>query len=403
MPSALSKLVCSCQKLGHPWTPSCSQAFLDIYKHSWRESLKIYASFYAVTHWLRQKDRASFIKLPLDVIRSSAFLSANAGLYVFFYCLLRKILGGFFLFSVGFLPGLPATFISVLLEKKYRRGLLALYTCGLALQSIGQMLTYRGLIPHPKLFFTFLFCSASSLSLFRFSKGHFRRETIDSIFSHFFPNLKKNVETRALHPKAHDVIDRTSKQQFARCLKSFIFRFMEGFVLQSVFKTIAAVPLILSSPKSILGILGKALFNRSNFDFGCFLGAFTSLFHGTSSFLYLLCPSLKDGNTISAGFVSGLSIWFYHSPTLLSFLILKTVLGILEDWVASGSLPNIPHFDALCYSLSTSFVFHVGVVEPHNLPLGYWKLLDRLTAGGFSLYDRQEMEIWGTDAMRMFL
>jgi len=83
------------------------------------------------------------MKVLKDIVRSSAFLSANAFGFIFFFCNLRRIKGNFNFFTIGYLPSVLGAYCAILIEKEHRRPLLALYVANVATETVYRMLRAR--------------------------------------------------------------------------------------------------------------------------------------------------------------------------------------------------------------------------------------------------------------------
>lgn len=82
-------------------------------------------------------------KAVKDVLRSSSFLSVNGFGFMFFLCQLRRLKGNFNYFTLGFIPSVLGCYCAILVEKKQRRPLLALYVANVASETLFRMLRAR--------------------------------------------------------------------------------------------------------------------------------------------------------------------------------------------------------------------------------------------------------------------
>ncbi|KAJ1065924.1 hypothetical protein K5549_012912 [Capra hircus] len=118
--AALSKSIPhNCYEIGHTWQPSCWLSFLHITRGALEESLRIYAPLYLIAAILRKRKLDYYLhKLLPEILQSASFLTANGALFMAFFCILRKILGKFYLWSPGFGAALPASYVAILVERK---------------------------------------------------------------------------------------------------------------------------------------------------------------------------------------------------------------------------------------------------------------------------------------------
>uniref|UniRef100_A0A8C4RP61 Transmembrane protein 135 n=1 Tax=Erpetoichthys calabaricus TaxID=27687 RepID=A0A8C4RP61_ERPCA len=122
----------NCYEIGHTWSPSCTLSSLQITAGALEASLKIYAPLYLIAAILRRRNKEYYLyKLLPEILQSSSFLTTNGGLYIAFFCILRRLLGKFYIWSSGFGAALPASYLAILIERKSRRGLLTIYMANL--------------------------------------------------------------------------------------------------------------------------------------------------------------------------------------------------------------------------------------------------------------------------------
>ncbi|MBN3273066.1 TM135 protein, partial [Polyodon spathula] len=111
----------NCYEIGHTWTPSCTLSTLQVTAGALEVSFKIYAPLYLIAAILRRRKKEYYLyRLLPEILQSTSFLGANGGLYIAFFCILRRILGRFYSWSSGFGAALPASYLAILLERKSR-------------------------------------------------------------------------------------------------------------------------------------------------------------------------------------------------------------------------------------------------------------------------------------------
>eukprot|EP00128_Syssomonas_multiformis_P019119 Colp12_sorted_trinity150504_noHs@25148 len=132
--TGMSKPVCgfdsslSCHEIGHTWDPSCTSTYIGLWKDVFPLAMKIYAAIFLVPAALRRKTLRHVLTHSVpQMLRSSAFLTTFASSFVSFVCVYRRILGALYVPSMGFLPGFTASLIALPIERKSRRGDLAVY------------------------------------------------------------------------------------------------------------------------------------------------------------------------------------------------------------------------------------------------------------------------------------
>ncbi|CAL8090612.1 unnamed protein product [Orchesella dallaii] len=167
--SKFDTLPFNCYESGHTWTPSCAKASTDVGVASFKEGLKIYASFYLMSMAASQripKSAEEMWKVVKDVLRSTTFLAINAVGFMFFWCTLRWLKGNFNYFTLAFLPGFFGCYCAILMERPQRRPLLALYVVNVASETLFTMLRSRGIVCNVKHFDVLMFCTSMVTMLY---------------------------------------------------------------------------------------------------------------------------------------------------------------------------------------------------------------------------------------------
>ncbi|KAF7665259.1 hypothetical protein LDENG_00142150 [Lucifuga dentata] len=446
--AALSKIPHNCYEIGHTWNPSCVQSAVDITRGALEVSFKIYAPLYMIAAVLRRRKKDYYIKRLLpEILQSTSFLTANGGLYIVFFCILRKLLGGFYSWSAGFGSAFPASYIAILLERKSRRGLLTIYMTNLATETLFRMAVTRGFIKPIKHGEVLLFCITASLYMFFF-------RCKDGLKGFAFSALKfivgkEEIPTHSLtaeqnYPPPLQTTDAAESEQpqgsagsaerprpqrknpmlFTRellesickrgprhrcckhyedscisyCVKGFVRMFSVGYLIQCCLKVPSAFRHMFSKPSR----LPSLFYNKENFQLGVFLGSFVSIYKGTSCFLRWLRNLDDELHALIAGFLAGVSMFFYKSTSISMYLFSKLVETMYFKGIEAGHVPYFPHADTLIYAIATAICFQAAVMEVQNLRPSYWKFLLRLTQGRFALMNRQVLDVFGTQASREF-
>ncbi|CAJ1063927.1 transmembrane protein 135 [Xyrichtys novacula] len=443
--AALSKIPHNCYEIGHTWNPSCVQSAVDVARGALEVSFKIYAPLYLIAAVLRRRKKDYYLKRLLpEILWSTSFLTANGGLYIVFFCILRKLLGGFYSWSAGFGSALPASYIAILLERKSRRGLLTIYMTNLAIETLFRMAVTRGVVTPIKHGEVLLFCVTSSLYMFFFrSKDGLKGfafsalkfligkeeipthpvtaepicsrpveraaaiDTEDSEASVERPSSRRRtliaytrelLESICKKGPRHRCCKHYQDNCICYCVKSFVRMFSVGYLIQCCIKVPAAFRQMFSKPSR----LPSLFYNKENFQLGAFLGSFVSIYKGTSCLLRWLRNIDDELNALIAGFLAGTSMFFYKSTTISMYLFTKLVETMYFKGIEAGRFPYFPHADTVLYAIATAICFQAAVMEVQNLRPAYWKFLLRLTKGRFALMHRQLLDVFGTQASRDF-
>ncbi|TDH04875.1 hypothetical protein EPR50_G00137880 [Perca flavescens] len=443
--AALSKIPHSCYEIGHTWNPSCVQSAVDVARGALEVSFKIYAPLYLIAAVLRRRKKDYYLKKLLpEILWSTSFLATNGSLYIVFFCILRKLFGGFYSWSAGFGSALPASYIAILLERKSRRGLLTIYMANLATETLFRMAVTRGIIKpitHGEvllfcitaMLYTFFFRSKDGLKGFAFSALKFiigkeeipthsvvaeqictrplertaSTETEDSQASAERPSSSRKTlvaHTRELLESIckkgprHRCCKHYQDNCISYCVKGFVRMFSVGYLIQCCLKVPSAFRHMFTKPSRLPALF----YNKENFQLGAFLGSFVSIYKGTSCLLRWLRNIDDELHALIAGFLAGISMFFYKSTTISMYLFSKLVETIYFKGIEAGRFPYFPHADTVIYAISTAICFQAAVMEVQNLRPTYWKFLLRLTKGRFALMNRQLLDFFGTQASRDF-
>lgn len=412
-----SKITCTCYELGHTWTPSCKKASLDVMLEVFKQAVKVYGSLYAIAGIIQRKNKDYFLKsFPAQLARSTIFLTTNGTLFITFFCLWRKLIGHFYYLSISFVPALTASYVAILLERKSRRGLLALYMANIATETLYRMVVARGWfkpVPHGEVI---LFSIASAGYLYLFRKNSLPKSIL-STFSKLIgkdelPSTALSEETEKQEPvpvrqngfqqqikqnKSIQTVVRWLKDQSKHrlcqhknsciyyTLKGLLRNFCIGYGIQGVVKVLGSLTKIVRTPSALL----QAIKHKDNFNLGAFLGCFVAIFRAVNCLLRWLRDKDDSLHGMVAGFLAGWSMLWYKSQTIALYAAFKLAEILYFKGISKGLVPYIKCADIIIYSLSTALVFHAAVVEPHNLRPAYWRFLLNVTGNKFAMMNRQ--------------
>ncbi|XP_060597965.1 transmembrane protein 135-like isoform X2 [Ruditapes philippinarum] len=426
----------TCYELGHTWTPSCKKASFDVFLLVFKEALKIYGSVYFIAGLVRRRGKAYFRKkFWLELLQSSFFLTTNGTLFITCFCLWRKITG-FYFYPCAIVVGAPASGISLCIERKERRGLLAVYMANVAVETIWRMLKARGWVkslPHGEVL---VFSLAAAGYLYYFKKAGGLPDGTLSILKKIFGSAEMSgVEEVVPNDMDGEVIDinrngphhnhtsTTANQKrsygpvvrwLRQCPKHYLCKhghgcvyyvlegsvkmFGIGYALQGAVKLVSSISRVFKQPKSVI----KSLVHINNFQLGAFLASFVGIYRVLNCLLRWLREKDEALHGLVAGFVAGWSMLFYKSQTVALYTALKLSEMLYFKGIASGSVPYIKCADIIIYSISTAIVFHAAVIEPHNLRPAYWNFLLRVTGNKFAGMNRKLLDPWVPNCSKLF-
>uniref|UniRef100_A0AAY4ACR2 Transmembrane protein 135 n=1 Tax=Denticeps clupeoides TaxID=299321 RepID=A0AAY4ACR2_9TELE len=398
--AALSKSIPhSCYEIGHTWSTSCTLSTLQVTAGALEVSFKIYAPLYLIAAILRRRKKDYYMKRLLpEILQSTSFLTANGGLYIAFFCILRKLLGRFYPWSAGFGAALPASYIAILIERKSRWGSIF----------FGRSVLLFCLTASLYMFF---FRCKDGLKGFAFSALKFivgkeeipthsflAEQALPCHDGSPFCNNMYFASCRCKHGPRHRCCKHYQDNCFSYCIKGFIRMFSVGYLIQCCLKVPSTFRHVFTKPSRLLSLL----YNKENFQLGAFLGSFVSIYKGTSCFLRWVRNLDDELHALIAGFLAGMSMFFYKSTTISMYLFSKLVETMYFKGIEAGRFPYFSEADTVIYAISTAICFQAAVMEVQNLRPSYWKFLLRLTKGRFSLMNRKALDVFGTEASKHF-
>uniref|UniRef100_A0A8W8J9Q2 Transmembrane protein 135 N-terminal domain-containing protein n=1 Tax=Magallana gigas TaxID=29159 RepID=A0A8W8J9Q2_MAGGI len=337
---------------------------------------------------------------------------------------LYRKLAGFYSSYCTFLCGIPACAMSVSVERSDRRGLLAIYMANVATETAYRMVLSRGWIKPVKHGEVLLFSIASAIYLYFFRKGHLAEQTKGALSflvgkdelpiaeREEGPNHRRHGNTLISRLSESSTFQRINKslqttpkhflcQHSYGCVhyvtKSFIKMFGLGYLVQGGVKLLGALPRIYRNPSAVW----HAIKHQDNFKLGAFLGCFSAIFKIVNCLLRWLRNKDSEVHGLLAGFLAGWSMLWYKSSTIALYTAYKLAEVLYFKGISKGLLPYIRCADIIIYSISTAFVFHVAVFEPHNLRPAYWNFLLKVTGNKFGTMNRRLLEPLYKDAARI--
>lgn len=118
------------------------------------------------------------------LLQSTAFLTMSAFSYSVFLCVLRRLAGSYNFYTSSYIPAYIAAFVSILVERPSRRGLLCLYVSNVATETGWNILKSRGLVrslPYGEI----LIFGVSTATLLYYYRLNRQKDYKDSMFDVF--------------------------------------------------------------------------------------------------------------------------------------------------------------------------------------------------------------------------
>ncbi|GFU22360.1 transmembrane protein 135 [Nephila pilipes] len=432
----------NCYEVGHTWDPECYTAALSVGACCLFEGMKIYAPLYLVTQILQRKFSVdAFINTLQGIRTSSCFLGVNGFAFIFIFCLFRKAMGKFYYLHCSYFPAFVASFLAILVERKNRRGPLALYVTNVASETLFRMATARGIVKPVPNGEIYLFSSVMAMFLYIVKKHGFTKDFVSAALSFMFgkdeakPKVKDITSSSRLQegiermpaavefplnnimPNINTLLDEAGSTFFQRiwsttkhvscphpssctqyCLQGFLRPFLIGYVAFSGIRCFSMGKKILTDPSLLFHLLTQ----KKTLNLGLFLGGFGGTFRFVNCLLRWLFDKDQAIYAIPAAFLGGLFMKFFPSSTLSLYLMWKLIENGYLLGIEEGVLPKIRGSMLMLYATSTAFLFYAAVLEPHNLKPAYLKFLTRLTHNKIGEINRHVLDIFGTHASKLY-
>ncbi|XP_065086722.1 transmembrane protein 135-like [Ochlerotatus camptorhynchus] len=431
--SKLTSVPVTCKEYVHPWTNSCSIASAEFLIVAVQDSLRIYTAVYMLSLAMRGRI-PSFEELKRTLrglLQSTAFLTMSAFSYSVFLCVMRRLTGSYNFYTSSYIPAYIAAFVSILVERPSRRGLLCLYVSNVATETGWNILKSRGLVrslPYGEI----LIFGMSTATLLYFYRLNRQKDYKDSMFDVFrfalgdseVMKLDEAADSRResrsserpprrassynmIHAavKAYlnviSKIKNMAKHELCRHKHSCIYNTLSGGIrmfsiglgIQVIMKVLFQARKIIRRPE----LFKRTFLSKEILKLGLFLGGFTSLYKISSCLLRHITNDDKAAYAIPSGLIASVAFGYYADTTIALYIMWKT-LQMSYNWgIEKGYVPKIPGFTVLLYCASTALLFHAATLEPMTLRPSYWKFLHSISGGRISVMDRSGFDVYGLD------
>ncbi|XP_048578239.1 transmembrane protein 135 isoform X2 [Nematostella vectensis] len=388
----------SCFDITHTWTPSCFMGSWDVFLSVMITSItRIYPPIYLIGALLRKESMDYFkFRFFRDILQSSLAIAVNGSGVLAGVCVFRKLFGRFYYLSMIFLPGLIASFLGISVERRERQGVLCLYMCNQAADMIYQKLKAMGYISPVWCGEVWLFSITTAIMMYLYrSRTGMKKGVLRSLIGYFIGSSNPEEILAKKTEKPWLFFNRSEYKMSLSCIKQSLKAFITGYILQ----VLPSIPKLIKRP----GLLLKVLWNSENFNCGLFLGSYVAIYKSVEYALTYLRKTHDEYNAAIAGCLSGLSMFFYRSSTVATYLAFKVIETAYKHGKAQGLLPSLPHATVLLYSVSTAMVFHGLTFEAQHVRRSYWKYLNTITGDRFCEINRYRLgEVFGTDSVKLF-
>ncbi|KAI4470470.1 hypothetical protein MML48_1g03976 [Holotrichia oblita] len=361
------------------------------------------------------------------------------------YIFYRKTLGNFNILTASFMPAFLSSVFAILIERPSRRTLLSLYVSNVATETVWNMLEARQMVTPIKYGQVAIFGVSTALLLTFWRAGLYERDEhkMDPMFKivrfvigpHEQKDHNRSGSTNNFYRKEENKSDsfnnprwNTNRKhknivfhlvnQALRAYKRIINKikccdrhavcphpfsciyyilqgttkmFSIGLGLQLILKLVLNFQTLFKSPEKF----GKALFRRDTLQLANFLAGSSGIFRAVSCLLRRITGQDNPLFAFPAGLLAGIAFTQYPDTTIALYVFWKTAQIAYNLGIERRHVPDVPGFNMFLYCLSTGILFHVALLEPHNLRSSYWKFLINISGGRVACMNRKPLDVWG--------
>jgi hypothetical protein len=379
----------------HPWTKSCLVAAVNN-PESLRESLKVYTSLYTISAILSGKG-VDYMRTKLwkEIIRSSLFLSSHGCFFCAYICLFRKLLGTFRVLSLGLLPGFCSAFTCILIERKSRRGVLAMYMLNLASETLFKILKdseYVNDVPYGEVV---MFCVATAILMAMYNTNTLPQGFVKTLLDKCFRRKNSAHDDNTTHQDKPEEPDLVAMFKNSALLGGQVFG--ASWFLHTTYSLVNSIVKIFRKPSTLLSVVRR----KDNIRFAAWLSSFVFIYRNMLALLNNYTKSARNTSGAVAGAVAGLSIMFHRKTSYALYVLSKTVELLYTRGMEEGVVPYFKHFDTLLYSCSTAVMLHSLILQPQLMKSQYFTFLDQLSGHKFSQVKRSPLDVFGMESSQV--
>ncbi|CAF3872396.1 unnamed protein product, partial [Rotaria sordida] len=297
-----------CNQVIHPWHESCIGAACSLTKPLFKESFRIYCALYAIAGLIRLRKvktlkqlRQRLIGFVLETVQSTMFLAVQGLFFLPTCCGGRKIFGHISYYKLYF-QIIFCTLPGIFIERKQRRGALALYMTNLAVEVLFKMAVHRNLLTPLHNGEILIFAIASSIYTFilKTTSDHKHNSLLFSViksligkeecapslsielipkskeksvfFTLFYKYIKIIKHWPLIQNKNHPICNH-KYHCFIHVLLGFLKRFLAGILIQMILHFTTSPIQFLQHP-----ILFFSTLYKKGFNLGKFLGFYSAIY-----------------------------------------------------------------------------------------------------------------------------
>lgn len=440
----------NCYELAHVWDPDCLSNAIDFTTSIFLRCCGLYFPLFAATHVLtvRKYDAASLSQSGLSVIRSSAFIANHVLTFFALFCGSRALLGKFYFTIHAFPITFLISYLSLKIEKKSRRGPLALYVLNVGSECLLRLLVDRGLVPNVPHAPVLLFTATMTLLLYfikkegygsdpasfalklvlgsaeakrrmsrrkqkeledaesqtvkagaisskekviteapvgQFGKSRDRMTGIDVNFNELIP---ASLKPKILQELGKHASCRHRESCFEYAFFGFLKPFVGSWLGSSVVSAVKEVAFHPSAVRKNPGTLVKSFTDTRSVKFGLFMGTFAAVYKAVNCYLRHRYNGPQDWHGAVGGLLAGPAMLINPHSTISLYFFWKLVETVFVKAVKKGYVTRTETIINIVYALSVSQIAYCVLLQPKYMRPSYMKLADIVTDHKFHLLNR---------------
>ncbi|XP_023726138.1 transmembrane protein 135-like [Cryptotermes secundus] len=370
-----------CKDVYHPRTPSCLASVWDMNQRSMKGCIQLFASVYALQLILhRRKINREYLKHHAKNYARTVLAGNLASTFsVIFCCTSRRLLGGFYRYTVLFLPTMLSAF-AVVLERREKK---EIYLCSLITMTVEYVI--RHLARTGRLQLTKLRMCASFMLLNTAAMYLMRCNSIEMLSGiNYWPFIPPRVEKRSCKRREDsDQTDcKTSVCNHSGSCWRHVFQEATKYLLLGM--AVQMLRVLLPQFRRVVVHPAEQLQNLcvlKNFSLAMFFGSYVGIYHAVVCLLSQLRGQDSEVHAVPAGFLAGSAFWFY--PKLTTLLMVGTTVfqQLTKRGQALGVVPRSDFLMNCIFAFFLGAMFHCRIVDQEICHPVFVSMMNAISGG----------------------
>lgn len=434
----------SCYEVAHVWQPSCVLNAYEFTRDVFLICCGLYTPLFVGTQMIlaRKFDKDAMTNTATSVFRSSAFIANHVWLFYFLICGSKKLFGKWYFALHAFPVTFTISYLSMFIEKKSRRGPLALYVLNIGTECLMNILADKGYLPKIPYASVVIFTISMSLLLRHIkregygsdpvsfalrlvigtseaSKRRRRQQQINGNDRNENNNLISQSESqlivqnmscdeKARHQRRNRRLDVNFNELIPKSIRPNLFNdskhdsckhrepcseyvamgfvrpFVAAWIGSSIFSVAKKVLKIRSDPSLIV----TSLTDTRNLRFGLFIGSFAGIYKAVNCYLRWRYNKSEDWHAAVGGALAGPTMLFCPTSTITQYFFWKLIENYFVKATKAGYITRPDVMVKVVYSISVSIIAYCVMLQPKYMRPSYMRFADIVSGHKFHLINR---------------